>query len=113
MGEEVLLFVTYRPKDAAIAELRELFASRTKPLDLDVAARTLRKHLGLSFTPTVRGVPSYDFVLALKGVDQAPPLTIHDTFVFALDTIDRHSPQAQALYDLVRKPRADLPGHDG
>jgi hypothetical protein len=112
MADEVLLFVTYKPKDAAIAELRELFASRTKPLDLDIAARTLRKHLGLSFTPTLRGVPSYDFVLALKGVDKTPPLTIHDTFVFALDTIDRHSQQAEELYDLVRKPRANLPVDD-
>jgi len=112
MADEVLLFVTYKPKDAALAELQVLFASRTKPLDLDVAARTLRKHLGLSFTPTLRGVPSYDFVLALKGVDQTPPLTNDDTFVFALDTIDRHSQQAEELYYLVRKPRADLPVRD-
>ena len=112
MADEVLLFVTYKPKDAALAELQVLFASRTKPLDLDVAAKTLRKHLGLSFTPTLRGVPSYDFVLALKGIDQPPPLTNNDTFVFALDTMDRHSQQAKELYDLVKRPRADLPVHD-
>jgi Subtilase family len=110
MADEVLFFVTYKPKEAALAELRELFSSRTtKPLDLDVAAGMLRTHLELSFTPALRGMPSYDFVLALDGVDETPPLTIDDTFVFALDTIDPHSPQAEELYDLVRRPRADLP----
>jgi hypothetical protein len=113
MADEVLLFVTYKPKEAALAELRELFSSRTtKPLDLDVVAGMLRKHLELNFKPALRGMPSYDFVLALDGVDETPPLTIDDTFVFALDTIDPHSPQAEELYDLVRKPRADLPVRD-
>src|SRR5213593_1886484 len=110
MADEVLFFVTYKPKEAALAELRALFSSRTtKPLDLDVAAGMLRKHLELHFKPALRGMPSYDFVLALDGVDETPPLTIDDTFVFALDTIDPHSPQAEELYDLVRRPRADLP----
>ncbi len=57
-------------------------------------------------------MPSYDFVLALDGVEQTPPLTMDDTFVFALDTIDPHSPQAQELFDLVRTPREDLLVHD-
>jgi hypothetical protein len=109
MADEVLLFVTYKPTDEALADLRELFKSRTtKPLDRDAAARMLRKHLGLSFEPPLRGIPSYDFVLALHGVDQTPPLTVDDTFVFALDTIDPHSPEAEELFDLVRKPRKDL-----
>jgi hypothetical protein len=112
MPDEVLLFVTYKPKEAALAEFRELFKSRTKPLDLDVAARMLRKHLGLSYEPPLRAMPSYDFVLALDGVDQSPPLTVDDTFVFALYQIDPHSSQAQELYDLVRKPRTDLPVRD-
>ena len=112
MADEVLLFVTYKPKELALAELQELFKSRSKPLDLDVAAGVLQKHLNLSFKPALRGIPSYDFVLKLHGVDQTPPLTIHDTFVFALDTIDPHSRQAEELYDLVRKPRADLSVQD-
>jgi hypothetical protein len=113
MTDEVLLFLTYKPKEAALAELRELFKSRkTRPLDLDVTAAVLQKHLELSFKPALRGMPSYDFVLALDGVDETPPLTIDDTFVFALDTIDPHSPQAEELYDLVRKPRADLSVRD-
>jgi hypothetical protein len=111
MADEVLLFVTYKPKgEATLAELRELFKSRaTKPLDLDVAAGILRKHLNLSFKPALRGMPSYDFVLALDGVDETRPLTIDDTFVFALDAIDPHSPQAE---ELVRKSREDLPVRD-
>ena len=109
MADEVLLFVTYKPKDEALDELRELFKSRTtKPLDLDVAARMLRKHLGLSYEPPLRGMPSYDFVLALDGVDQTPPLTVDDTFVFALETIDPHSREAEELFDLVRTPREHL-----
>ena len=59
MADEVLFFVTYKPKEAALAELRELFSSRTtKPLDLDVAAGMLRTHLELSFTPALRGMPA-------------------------------------------------------
>src|SRR5438445_2804041 len=109
MADEVLFFVTYKPKEAALAELRELFSSRTtKPLDLDVAAGMLRTHLELSFTPALRGMPSYDFILALDGVDETPPLTIDDTFVFALDTIDPHSREAAELYALVRGPKATL-----
>src|SRR5262245_43940236 len=101
MGDEVLLFVTYKPKEAALAELQELFRSRTtKPLDLEVTAGMLRKHLGLSFKPVLRGMPSYDFVLALEGVDATPPLTMDDTFVYALDAIDPYSPQAEELYAL-------------
>ena len=108
-AEGVLLFLTYKPNLEALADLREFFKSRTtKPLDLDVAARMLRKHLGLSFEPPLRGMPSYDFVLALDGVDETPPLTMDDTFVFALDTIDPHSREAEELFDLVRKPRKDL-----
>jgi subtilisin family serine protease len=109
MADEVLLFVTYKPKVEALDELRELFKSRTtQPLDLDVAARMLRTHLGLSYEPPLRGMPSYDFVLALDGVDQTPPLTVDDTFVFALDTIDPHSREAEELFDLVRTPREHL-----
>jgi hypothetical protein len=113
MADGVLLFVTYKPKEPALAELRELFRSRTiKPLDLDVAAGMLRKHLDLSFKPALRGMPSYDFVLALDGVDETPPLTIDDTFVFALDTIDPHSREAAELYGLATTRRADLPVRD-
>src|SRR5438128_4021210 len=53
-------------------------------------------------------MPSYDFVLALDGVDETRPLTIDDTFVFALDTIDPHSREAAELYALVRGPKATL-----
>ena len=36
MADEVLLFVTYKPKEKALDELKELFSSRTtKPLDLE------------------------------------------------------------------------------
>jgi subtilisin family serine protease len=113
MADEVLLFVTYKPKEKALAELRELFSSRTtKPLDLDAAAEMLRKHLDLKFKPALRGMPSYDFVLALDGVDETRALTMDDTFVFALDTIDPHSREAAELFDLVRKPRKDLLVHD-
>jgi subtilase family protein len=101
MADEVLLFVTYKPKEKALAELTELFSSRTtKPLDLDAAAEMLRKHLDLKFKPALRGMPSYDFVLALDGVDQTRRLTIDDTFVFALDAIDRREAE-----QLVRTPR--------
>ena len=65
----------------------------------------LRKHLELKFKPALRGMPSYDFVLALNDVDATPPLTIDDTFVFALDAIDPHSREAQELYALVRGPK--------
>ncbi len=59
MADGVLLFVTYKPKEVALAELRELFRSRTiQPLDLDVAARMLRKHLGLSYEPRCGGCPA-------------------------------------------------------
>jgi subtilisin family serine protease len=113
MADGVLLFVTYKPKEAALADLRRLFSLRTtKPLDLDVAARMLRNHLGLSFDPQLRGMPSYDFVLALEDVDQSPPLTVDDTFVFALDAIDPDSHEAEELYRLVRQPREDLPVRD-
>jgi Subtilase family len=113
MADEVLLCVTYKPKEKALAELRALFSSRTtKPLDLDVAAEMLRNHLDLKFKPVLRGMPSYDFVLAVDGVDETPPLTIDDTFVFALDTIDQHSREATELYRLVTTPRADLPVRD-
>jgi len=101
MADEVLLFVTYKPKEKALAELTELFSSRTtKPLDLDAAAEMLRKHLDLKFKPALRGMPSYDFVLALDGVDETRRLTINDTFVFALDAIDRR--EAEQLF---RTPR--------
>jgi subtilisin family serine protease len=106
MADEVLLFVTYKPKEKALAELRALFSSRTtKPLDLAVAAEMLGKHLDLKFKPALRGMPSYDFVLALDGVDETRPLTIDDTFVFALDAIDPHSREAAELYALVRGPK--------
>ena len=109
MADGVLLFVTYKPRDEALAELQELFKLRTtRPLDLDGAARMLKKHLGLSYEPPLRGMPSYDFVLKLEGVDQAPPLTKDDTFVFALDTLDPHSREAEELFDLVRKPGKNL-----
>jgi Subtilase family len=103
MADEVLLFVTYKPKEKALAELTELFSSRTtKPLDLDVAAEMLRKHLDLKFKPALRGMPSYDFVLALDDVDKTRRLTIDDTFVFALDAIDPRSREAE---ELARTPR--------
>jgi hypothetical protein len=109
MADGVLLFVTYKPRDEALAELEELFKARTtRPLDLHVAARMLKKHLGLSYEPPLRGVPSYDFVLKLEGVDETPPLTKDHTFVFALDTLDPHSREAQELFDLVRKPAKNL-----
>jgi subtilisin family serine protease len=105
MADGVLLFVTYKPKEQALAEFRELFKSRTtQPLDLSVAAKMLRKHLGLSYEPLLRGMPSYDFVLSLDGVNETPPLTMDDTFVFALDTIDPHSREAEELFDLVKTP---------
>jgi Subtilase family len=114
MADGVLLFVTYKPKEQeALDELSALVKPRTtKPLDLGVAARMLRKHLGLSYEPPLRGMPSYDLVLALDGVDQTPPLTTDDTFVFALGTVDPHSREAEELFDLVRKPRKDLLVHD-
>jgi hypothetical protein len=113
MANEVPLVVTYKPKEAALEALQALFRSRTiEPLDLHGAARMLRDHLGLSYVPPLRGMPSYDFVLALDGVDETPPLTIDDTFVYALDAIDPHSPQAEELYDRVNRPRADLPVRD-
>lgn len=105
MADEVLLFVTYKPKEAALPELREFFKSRSKPLDLEFAAGLLQKHLELHFQPPLRWMPSYDFVLALDGVDQTPPLTVHDTLVFALDTMDPQSLDAKELFDLVTKPR--------
>jgi subtilisin family serine protease len=113
MANEVLLFVTYRAKEAVLDELRELFRERTaKRLDLEIAAAMLRRHLKLSYTPTVRGMPSYDLVLALDGVDKTPPLTPEDTFVYALDAMDPDSTQVQELYRLVRTPPPDLPVHD-
>lgn len=110
MADEVLLLVTYKPKEKALAELTELFSSRTtKPLDLEVAAEMLRKHLDLKFTPALRGVPTYDFVLALDDVKDTRPLTIDDTFVYALDLIDRHSREAVQLF---RVPRENALVHD-
>jgi hypothetical protein len=106
MADEVLLFLTYKPNGRALADLREHFKSRTEPLDLDALAGMLQRHLRLSFKPTLRGVPSADFVLALDGVDETPPMTTDDTFVFALDPVG--SQQAGELFDLVTKPRADL-----
>ena len=81
-----------------------LFSSRTtKPLDLDDAAEMLRRHLDLKFKPALRGMPTYDFVLALDGVDETRPLTTDDTFVYALDAIDRHSREAEELFRMPRE----------
>jgi len=110
MADGVLLFLTYKPNPPALAELREYFKSRSEPLDLDALAGTLQGQLRLSFKPTLRGMPTADFVLALDGVQATPPMTTEDTFVFALGPVD--SEQAGELYDLVIKPRADLSVRD-
>jgi subtilisin family serine protease len=108
MADRVLLFVTYKAKEQALDEIRELLKSRTtEPLDLHVAARVLRKHLGLSYEPPLRGMPSYDFVLALDDVHENPPLTPDDTFVYALDTMDPDSREVAELLALVGKSRTD------
>ena len=110
MADEVLFFVTYKPKEPEVlAQLQKLFESRTKPLNLDDAAGMLQDHLRLHFKPKLRAVPTYDFVLALDGVDKTPPLTGRDTFVFALDALDPHSAEARELYALASKPPAELP----
>jgi Subtilase family len=110
MADKELLFLTYKPNERALADLREHFRSRTKGLDLEAVAGMLKTHLGLSFTPTLRGMPSWDFELALEGVDKTPPLTTDDTFVFALDPVD--SEQADELFRLVTNPREGLPVRD-
>jgi subtilisin family serine protease len=112
MTDQVLLFLTYKPNQAALAELQEHFKERTKALDLEFVAKTLRKHLGLSFDPKLRGMPTYDFLLALDGVDATPPITTDDTFVYALAPVAVGSQEANELFDLVRKPRKDLPVRD-
>src|SRR5262249_41160755 len=109
MVDEVLLFVTYKPNPRALAELLKLFESRSSPQFLKAVAGTLRSQLGLSFEPTLRGVPTADFVLAIDGVDDVS-MTIHDTFVFALGPVDPE--QADELFRLVTKPRKDLPVSD-
>ena len=102
MADEVLLFVTYRPKEKALAELKEFFSSRTtKPLDLDFAAEMLGRHLDLKFKLALRGMPTYDFVLALEGVDETRQLTLKDTIVYALDAIDRR--EAKQLFRMPRE----------
>jgi len=110
MADGVLLLLTYKPNLRALDELRDFFRSRREPKDLDALAGTLQTQLKLSFKPTLRGMPSADFVLALNDVHQTPPWTTDDTFVFALDTVE--SKQAGELYDLVRKPPPDLPVRD-
>ena len=63
----------------------------------------LRTHLDLKFQPALRGMPTYDFVLAVEGVDETRPLTTDDTFVYALDAIDRHSREAEELFRMPRE----------
>jgi hypothetical protein len=110
MADEVLLFLTYKPNEAALADLGQHFNPRTGPLDLDAIAGTLQSHLRLNFNPTLRGVPSADFVLALDGVHDTPPMTTDDTIVFALDTVGPQ--QAGELFNRSTKPPADLPVRD-
>lgn len=110
MADGVLLFLTYKPNPPALDELQVYFRSRREPKDLDALAGTLQSQLKLSFKPTLRGMPSADFVLALEGVHETPPMTTDHTFVFALDTVD--SKQANELFALVRKPRTDLSVRD-
>jgi hypothetical protein len=110
MVDEVLLFVTYKPNPRARAELLELFESRSSREFLKAVAGTLRRHLGLNFEPTLRGVPTADFVLAIDGVDELS-MTINDTFVFALGPVDPE--QADELFRLATEPpRKDLPVSD-
>jgi subtilisin family serine protease len=110
MADGVLLFLTYKPNQQALDELRKFFESRREPKDLDALADTLQSQLKLHFKPKLRGMPTADFELALDGVHEKPPWTTDDTFVFALGTVD--SKQAEELYDLVRKPRKDLSVRD-
>jgi Subtilase family len=110
MADEVLLFLTYKPNAVALADLRQYFDPHTGPPDLDALAATLQRLLRLSFKPTLRGVPSADFVLALDGVHDTPPLTPDDTLVFALNPVGPQ--QARELFDLVKDPPAGLPVRD-
>src|SRR5262245_43097347 len=109
MADEVLLFVTYKPNLEARADLLKLFESRSSREFLKAAAGTLRRHLGLSFEPTLRGVPTADFVLAIDGVDDLSMAT-NDTFVFALGPLEPE--QADVLFNLVTEPPKNLPVSD-
>jgi hypothetical protein len=104
-AERVLLFLTYKPKDEALADLREHFDLRTASGFLEAIGAMLKKHLLLSFEPLVRGVPTADFVLALDGVDETPPMTTNDTFVFALAVPPE---RVDELFNLVRTPPTGL-----
>jgi len=73
-AEGVLLFLTYKPNLEALADLREFFKSRTtKPLDLIVAAKCFRKHLGLSFEPPLRGMPAMTSCWRSTVSNETPP----------------------------------------
>ena len=109
MADEVLLFVTYKPNPEARADLLKIFELRSSREFLKAAAGTLRRHLGLSFEPTLRGVPTADFVLAIDGVDDLSMAT-NDTFVFALGPVDPE--QADVLFSLVTEPPKNLPVSD-
>jgi Subtilase family len=109
MADEVLLFVTYKPNREARADLLKLFESRSSREFLKAAAGTLQNHLGLSFEPTLRGVPTADFVLAIDGVDNLS-IPIVDTFVFALGPVNPE--QAGVLFGLVTEPSKNLPVSD-
>jgi subtilase family protein len=104
MPDNVLLFLCLRFRPEAFAQISPHLHAPLERSALEPLAEFLRVFLKLSFTPELRGAPSFEFVLAIEGVRDPRPPSAEDTIVFALEPLDlRQAAELQEKTQLARQ----------